>query len=68
MLGTGGGNWEPSAWCRATAGFVHSLVLSLSKDELFCSWFDKLTTSENVQTFRTHDTSNQPLATSNEQL
>jgi hypothetical protein len=23
----------------------HTLILSLSKDEPFCSWFDKLTTS-----------------------
>jgi hypothetical protein len=31
------------------------LVLSLSKDERFCSWFDKLTTSGNAQAFRTQD-------------
>jgi hypothetical protein len=25
---------------------LHTLILSLSKDESFCSWFDKLTTSD----------------------
>ena len=34
---------------------VRSLVLSLSKDERFCSWFDKLTMSD-VQPSRTHQT------------
>jgi hypothetical protein len=31
---------------------VLALVLSLSKDEPFCSWFDKLTTSEMFKNFR----------------
>jgi len=31
--------------CRASDGLLHSLVLSLSKDERFGSWLDKLTTS-----------------------
>jgi hypothetical protein len=29
------------------------LVVSVSKDERFCSWFDTLTTSGDVQAFRT---------------
>jgi len=28
------------------ASFATPLILRLSKDELLCSWFDKLTTSE----------------------
>src|SRR6185436_11705123 len=31
--------------CAAADGLVRALVLSLSKDEPSCSWFDKLTTS-----------------------
>ena len=30
----------------ASDALVDPLVLSLSKDEPFCSWFDKLTTSD----------------------
>ena len=33
---------------------VHSLVLSLSKERGFGSWFDKLTMSVNVQPSRSH--------------
>ena len=32
----------------ASDGLVHPLVLSLSKDEPFCSWFDTLTTSGHI--------------------
>ena len=39
--------------CAASDGSVHSLVLSLSKDERLCSWFDKLTTSGYVSILRT---------------
>ena len=49
-------------------GLVHSLILSLPKDERSlrtglsrdarsCSWFDKLTTSGNVRSFRTRHSS-----------
>jgi hypothetical protein len=39
------------ATCCLSNELAHALVLSLSKDELFGSWFDKLTTSEMSKRF-----------------
>ena len=50
--------WLGSIWDKARSSGVskHSLVLSLSKDERFDSWFDKLTTSGHVYTSAHHIT------------
>jgi hypothetical protein len=39
--------WREEIWGerREFGAFANTLILSLSKDEPFCSWFDELATS-----------------------